>query len=256
MHAQGQKLAVFVKRQLGVAGMVAAMRVADESFAAVGCPFDVAVELFRGPDQAHVFSVKVNFGAKAAAHVGCNHTHLVLGQAHHKGGEQQAFNVRVLVGHIQRVVVIGAAVGTNSRTRLHCVGHQAVVGQVDFGDVRSMGKSGINQRLVANRPFVAMVVGCGFVQSGRCFGLGHVDDGGQYHHHGHMVAHITHLALGKNRVWRLFHRVAVCRSDTPAAGQAVDFVVGNIGADKNIEHARSSFGSRKVDAVDVGVCVW
>ena len=95
-----QELAVFVDRQRGVAGMVAAMGVAQEGFRAVAVPLDVAVQLFRGPGQAHVFGIQVNLGAKAAAHVGCNHTHFVFRQAHHKGREQQALDVRILVRHV------------------------------------------------------------------------------------------------------------------------------------------------------------
>ena len=180
MHPQSQKFAVFVKRQFGVARMVAAMRIAQKRFAAVSRPLDVAIDLFRRPDQAHVFGVQINFRAKAAAYVGRNDAYLVLGQAHHKGGEQQAFNVRVLIRHIQRVVVIGTAVRTNRRAWLHRVWHQPVVVQVNFGDVRSIGKSSIDERLVANRPFVAMVVRRGLMQGSGRFGFGHVDHGGQH----------------------------------------------------------------------------
>ena len=89
------------------------MRVTYKGLAAVSRPLDVTVELFGGPHQAHIFSVQINFGAETAANVRSNHPHFVLRQAHHKRGEQQAFNVRILVGYVQGVVVVCAAVPTN-----------------------------------------------------------------------------------------------------------------------------------------------
>jgi len=75
------------------------------------------------------------------------------------------------------------------------------------------------------------------------------------HHHGHMVAHIANLALRQNRVRRLFHGLTIGAGDQPAAGQAIDFVVGDIGADKHIEHARSGFGGGHIDRHDIGMCM-
>ena len=71
-----------------------------------------------------------------------------------------------------------------------------------------------------------------------------------------MVAHITHLALRKNRVGWLLHGIAIGAGNAPAARQAVYFVGSYVRADKNIEHAGRSFGSGQVDAFDVGMCVW
>ena len=182
--------------------------------------------------------------------------------------------MRVLIGHIQRVVVVRPAVAAYGSAGLHCIRDQSVVGQVNFCDVCGSGESCVNQRLVANRPLVAMVVRCGFVQRCSCFGFCRIHHGCEHvvihlhqlgrvfglfqcfsHHHGHVVAHIAHLALRQDGVWRLLHRVAVCRSDAPAARQAVDLVVGHIGAHKNIQDARCGFGRLQVDAPDIGMCV-
>ncbi len=250
------------------------MGVADKSLAAVGRPLDVAVELFGRPGQAHVFGIQIDLGAEAAADVGRNHTHLVLGQAHHKRRQQQALDVRVLVGDIEHVFIGRAAVRADHRARLHGVGNQAVVGQVQLGHMGSGGEDCIHLALVADGPFVAMVVGSGFMQ-GRCLGgIGDADHGAQHlvihldqlggvfrllqrfgHHHGDMVAHITHLALGQDGVRRLFHRVAVCRGDQPAARQAVDLVGRHILADKHVEYTGCGLGGGGVDAVDPGVGV-
>ena len=77
--------------------MVAAVRVTQKGFAAVSRPLDGPVQFFRGPSQANIFGIQINFGAKTTANVRRNHTHFVLRQAHDKGGEQEPFDVRVLV---------------------------------------------------------------------------------------------------------------------------------------------------------------
>ena len=272
VHTQRQELAVLVHRHFSVAGVIAAMRVADKGFAAVSCPLDRAVELFGRPGQAHVFSVQVNLGAEAATHVGSNDAHLVLGQAHHKGGQQQPLDVRVLVGHIQRVVVGGAAVVADDGARLHGVGDQAVVRQVQLGDVCSAGKSGIDLRLVAQRPVVAMVVGRGIVQGSGLGGLGDVDNGAQHlivhidqlggvlglfqcfgHHHGNVVANVAHLVQRQDRVRRLLHGLAVGAGDQPAARQAANLGVSHVLANQHIHHAGRGLGSFDVDALDAGM---
>ena len=269
VHAQRQELAVFVHGHFSVARMVTAMRVAHKSFAAVGCPLDRAVQLFGSPGQAHVFGVKVNFGAEAATHVGCDHAHLVLGQAHHKGGHQKTLDVRVLIGHIERVVVRGAAVVADGGTRLHGVGDQAIVRQVQLGDVRSAGKSGIDLRLVAQRPVVAMVVGRGIVQGRGLGGLGHVDDGAEHlvvhinqlgsvfglfqrlgHHHGDVVTHVAHFVQRQDGVWRLLHGLAVGAGDQPAARQAANLGVCHVLANQYIDHAGCGLCGLDVDALD------
>ena len=151
----------------------------------------------------------------------------MLGQAHDKSGHQQAFDVRVLVRHIQGVFVVGAAVGTNRSTRLHRIGHQAVVDQVEFGDVCRFGKRSVNLCFVTDRPFVAMVVRSDFVQRRGFGGVAHIHNRRQNvvfdvnqlscvtrllqsfsDHHSDVVADIAHLALGQDGVSGFFHRLA------------------------------------------------
>ena len=196
----------------------------------------------------------------------------MLGQSHDKGGQQQSLDVRVLVRHVKYVLLRGPAVRADHRTRLHGVGDQAVIGQVQFGHMGGARKSRVHLGLVANRPFVAMIVG-GRVMQGR--GLGRIGDthhGAQYvvvhldqlggvfgllqrlgHHHGYVVTHITHLALRQDGVRRLFHRIAVGAGDQPATRQAVDLVGRHIFTDKHIQYTRRGFGGCDFDAVDVGV---
>ena len=106
VHAHRQELAVLVERKLGVRDVVAAVRVGQERFAAIGGPLDRTVDLFRRPDHRGLFGVEIDLGAEAAADVGRDHAHLVLGQAQHERGHQQPLDVRVLVGDVQRIAVI------------------------------------------------------------------------------------------------------------------------------------------------------
>jgi hypothetical protein len=57
-----------------------------------------ALELLAGPHQRGLFAVQEDLAAEAAAHVGRDHAHLVLGDAQHEGAHQQPLDVRVLVG--------------------------------------------------------------------------------------------------------------------------------------------------------------
>jgi hypothetical protein len=150
------------------------MRVGQEGLAALGRPLDGAVELWP-PRWRHVLGVQEDLGAEAAAHVGRDHAHLVLGQAQHEGRHQQPLDVRVLVGHVQRVLVRGAVVAGVGGARLHRVGDQAVVDQVQLGDVRGAGEGGVHRGLVAQRPLVAVVVGRLVVQRRALGGGAHVD---------------------------------------------------------------------------------
>ena len=194
----------------------------------------------------------------------------MLGQAHDKSGHQQALDVRILVGHIQGVFVVGAAVRTNRSARLHRVGHQAVVDQVEFGNVRCFGKRSVNLCFVTNRPFVAMVVRSDFVQSRGFGGIAHIYDRRQNvvfdvnqlsgvtrllqsfsDHHGDVVADIAHLALGQDGVSGFFHRLAAGVGNQPTARQSIDAVACDVFAIKNTDHARGRQSSFYVDRFDM-----
>ena len=180
--------------------------------------------------------------------------------------------MRVLVRHVKRVAVARALVMRIGRARFDRVRREPVVGDVELGDVRGLGKGGIGLGLIAERPGVALVVGCRVVQ-GRAFmravechhRVEHVViDFDEFccvarfglargHHHRHLVAHITHLALRQHRMRRLFHRLAVHIGDEPAARHAVDLVVGDIGAGEDGEHAGRRFRRGGIDGFDDGM---
>jgi hypothetical protein len=247
------------------------MGVGQEAFGALAGPLDAAVELLRGPGQRHVLGVQEDLGAEAAAHVGRDHPHLVLGQAQHEGRHQQPLHMRVLVGDVERVLVVGAAVAADRDARLHRVGHQPVVDEVQLRHVRRLGEDRIDLRLVAERPLVALVVGRGVMKgdaAGLLRGIRHAHHRGQHlvvdldrlggilgllhrigHHHGHVVAHVAHLADGEDGVRRLLHRGAVGVVDEPAAGQPAHLAV-DVLAGEDARHAGHLRGRRGVDGLD------
>ena len=273
VHPHGEKLAVFVHRHFRVADVVAAMRIGQEGLRALASPLDAAVDLLGGPGQGHVFGIKVNLGAKTAAHIGCDHAHFVLGQAQHKRSHQEALNVRILVGHIQHVLFGGAAVVADGHTRLHGVGNQAVVDQVQLGHVGSASKGGVDLALVTQCPFEAMVVRGSVVQLRALGGVAYINHGGQnvivHHnglsgilsllnavgnHHGHLIAHMARFAQCQHRVGWLFHGAAIGVVDQPAAGQSTHLAF-KVFANEDFDDARHFFCGADVNAFDGGVRV-
>ena len=271
VHPHGQELAVFVHRHFGVADVVTAMGVGQERLGTLASPLDAAVDLFGSPGQGHIFGVQVNLGAETAAHVGCDHAHFVLGQAQHKSRHQQALDVRVLVGDIQHIFFGGAAVVANGDARLHGVGNQAVVDQVQLGHMGCSGECRVHLAFVAQGPFKAMVIGGGIVQLRAFGGVTHVDHCGQHvvihdhclggvlglleavsNHHGNLVTDVTRLTECQHRVRWLFHGAAVGVVDQPAAGQSAHLAF-EVLADKDFDDAGHFFCRADVNALDVGV---
>ena len=241
--------AVFVKRQFGFGDVVAAMGIADKGLAAVGRPLDVAVELFRGPGQAHVFGIQVDLGAEAATDIRRNHTHLVFGQAQDESAEDQPDDMRILRGGVDRCAVGAGIILADGAARLHRIGRQAVVHQLDLGDMGGRGKGLFRRCLVAKFPVVAQVAGRIGMHL-RCAGLEcgtHIDHrsqdfvidfddfagiarlaGAARDHHGHQVADISHMVDGDDVVTRCLVWIALLVLDRPAADQPADLVGSHI----------------------------
>ena len=129
--------------------------------------------------------------------------------------------MRVLAGGVERELVGGAVVLADRRARLDRVGHQAVVDQVDLGDVGRPGEGLVGRRLVAELPVVDRVAGRLLVDlrlaliarmRGRDAGRQHLvvdlDQLGRVlglmvglgDHHGDVIADVARLALGQDRM--------------------------------------------------------
>ena len=274
VHAHREELAVLVAGHLGVRDVVAAVRIREKAFAALGRPLDRAIDALRRPDHRRLFGVEVDLRAEAAADVRRDHPHLVLRQAEHERGHEQALDMRILVGDIERIAVVGAAVRSNRRARLDRVGDQPVVDDVELRDVRGLGEGGVHRRLVAQRPRVALVAGCPVVDLRRtglqrvdaidhCGKLVVIDDdelGGILRlvrrlgdDEGDRIAHVADLALREHRVRRLVHRLAVGARDEPAAGQSVD--AGEIVGSEDGHDPGGRLRLARVDLADLRVRV-
>jgi len=250
-------LALPVEGKLRPGDVVAAVRIRNEGFAAICGPFDRAVDLFRRPGAHHVLGVEVDLRAEAAAYVGRDHAHLVLGQPKHESGHEQPLDVRVLAGDIKRVAVVGARVGGVRGARLDGVGDEPVVEEFERGDMRRAQEGLVHRRLVAEAPDVTGVVRRDVVHDRRAFFarvahahhcrqlfvlnldqlrgvpsllVGLRDDDGD------VVADIARFPLSETGVRRLLHRLAADVGDEPAARQAVDFRPGKIVAGEDGEN--------------------
>jgi hypothetical protein len=192
----------------------------------------------------------------------------VLGQAQHEGRHQQALHVRVLVGDVQRVLVAGAVEAADGGARLHRVGHQPVVDQVDLRDLGGLGEHRVHLRLVADRPLVDVVVGRDVVQRAGLGRIAHVHHRRQHvvvdlhrlggiarlgqrvgHHHRDPVADVPHLALRQHRVRRLLHGRAVGAGDQQAAGQPAHLAL-DVLAGEHLCDAGHGLGAGGVDRLD------
>ena len=165
--AHREELAVLVERQLRLRHVVAAVRVREEGLGALRGPLDRAVQLLRRPGDDGLLGVEVDLGAEAAADVGRDHAHLVLGQPQHERRHEQALDVRVLVRDVERVGIVGARVARDRGARLDGVGDEAVVDEFERRDVVRAGESLVHGALVADRPHVAGVVGRAVVHDRR-----------------------------------------------------------------------------------------
>ncbi len=168
VDAQAEELAVLVQRQFGGGQVVATMGVGEEGLRALGGPLDRPTQLLARPDQRRLLAVEEDLAAEAAADVGCDDAHLVLGNAEHEGAHQQPLDVRVLVRHVQRVLVAGRVPVRVRRARLDRVRHQPVVAEGQRRDMGGALERGVGAVLVADQPLVAAVVRRFVVHGSRC----------------------------------------------------------------------------------------
>ena len=128
-----------------------------ERLAALGRPLDRPADARRRPADHRLVGVAEDLAAEAAADVRRDDAQLVLGNAEHEGRQDEAQHVRVLRGRPERVVAGALVVLRRRRARLHGVGDQAVVDEVDLGDVRGLGERRIDIGLHADFPVVDQV---------------------------------------------------------------------------------------------------
>ena len=225
--------------------VIAAVRVAEEGLGALRGPLHWAVDFFRRPEAHGFFGIDEDFGAEAAADIGCDDPQLVLRRESDEGREDEPRHVRVLAGGVERERVGTGIVFADRRARLHRVGDQPVVDDVELRHVSCGGEGRVGRGLVAKMPVVDRVVGRDVMDlrlSG-ARGLRQIDHRGQFaivdldllrcvfrlsqgvgDDDGDVVADVAHLALGERRVGAGLHRRAVLGMNHPAADEAADLV--------------------------------
>ena len=139
--------------------MIAAVRVGEERLGAVANPFHRPADALRRPQRHDFLGIDENLRAEAAADIGRDDAQLVLRRHADEGGDDQPRHVRILRGVPQRERAGAGIVIADRGARLDRVRHQAVVDDVELGDVLGRLERGIDRLGVAEMPLVDRVVG-------------------------------------------------------------------------------------------------
>ena len=242
-----------------------------KDFGAIRRPLHRPANLPRRPEADDLFRIDEDLRAEAAADVGRDHAQLVLRRHADEGGDDETRDVRVLRGVPQRQVVGAGVVFGERRARLDRIRHQAVVDDVELGDVLGRGKGRCRRLLIAEVPLVDGVLRRHLMDLRAGLGLGRIDHRRQHlvidlhllggiaplrlrlrDHHGNRVADMVDSRGGKRRMRRHLHRRAVLGMDHPAADQIADLVGGEFGAGEHGDDAGHGLGRTDVDALDPG----
>jgi hypothetical protein len=184
--------------------------------------------------------------------------------------------MRVLAGRIKRVLAGRAVVFADRGARLHRVGDEPVVDEVELDDARRLADRCLDRGGIAELPVVADIAGR-LRPDLRRAGLQRRDDVDDRRldrvidrdllsgvarlrqavgdDHGHRVADMAHAVNREHRMRRLLHRRAVLRIDQPAAGQAADLVLGHVLAGVDGNDPRRLGRRARVDAAEFRVGV-
>ena len=276
LRAQAGDLAFGVERHLGMGDVVAAVRVGEEGFGAIRIPLHRPVHLARRPEADDLFRIDEDLRAEAAADVRRDHAQLVLRRHADEGRDHEARDVRVLRRVPQRQRVVAGIVIGERGARLDRVRHQAVVDDVELGDVLGARERRLGRLLVAEMPLVDRVVRRDVMDQRRALRLRlrRIGDRGQHlvidvdllarvlrlrqglgDHDRDRVADVVRLVAGDRRMRRHLHRRAVLRRDRPAADQIADLVGREIGAGQHRDDAGHAFRFGAVDLLDLRVRV-
>ena len=271
-----EDLAFGVERHLGVGDVIAAMRVGEKRFGAIRDPFHRPADALRRPQRHDLFGIDENLRAEAAADVGRDHAQLVLGRHADEGGDDEPRHMRILRRVPQRERAGAGIVFADRGARLDGVRHQAIVDDVELGDVLGRFERGLDRFGIAEMPLIDGVARRDLVNLRRALFLrrGGIGDRGQHRvidldllggvarlrqglgdHHRDRIADMAGLAAGERRMRRHLHRRAVLGMDHPAADEIADLVGGKLGAGEHRQHARHAGGRLGVDRFDRGVGV-
>ena len=182
--------------------------------------------------------------------------------------------MRVLARGEERVLAGRAVVIAHRRARLHGIGDQPVVGQLQLDHLRRVREGGIDRRRIADMPVVAKISGHLVMHQRRPrrervrdrSDPGKILPGehdlfrgilrrlpARRDHHGNRIADMADFPHREHGMRRLRHRRAVLVLDLPAAGQPADLVRLHVGAGIDRGNARHRGRGGGVDRDDPGV---
>ena len=270
----GEEAAVWVHGEFGGGDVVAAVIVGQECLGAIGGPFDRAVDLLRREGDCHFLLINPAFGTEAPADVGRYHPQLVFGGQPEHRHKQHPHPDRILVGDVDRHALVEGIPGDVDRARLHRVGDQPVVAQLERDRVRGPGKGRLGRSFVTQLPVegaVAGSLGMKLRRTGAKRGL-HVDDDRQFlvvdhhrfgsiagkltgvgNHQRHRLADITRGICGERVANADLDPAAVARSQRPAAWQRREVRREQVLAGHHLEHARHGQRCGGVDPGNPGM---
>src|SRR5215467_4896301 len=99
----------------------------------------------------------IDLRAEPATDIGGDHAQASFRDVQYEGAHQEAYHMRVLARRVERVLAGRAVELADRRARLHRVGDEAVVGEVELDEPRSLGESGLDRGEIAELPVVAEI---------------------------------------------------------------------------------------------------
>ena len=261
---QSQNLAFCIQRHPRFDGHVAAMRTAQKVFAAVGNPFDGALQGMGGIGHHQVFRVSAGFHAKPTAHITHHHAHLRGGkpqQVTHQSAHAR-WHLRAHAHHQTTLFW-----GYQHAARLNRQSYQALVGDVELHHMCRLSKGlGCGSR-IAITCFGYTVVGR--ITQQRCICFQCVIEGHRtrqlfkFHHHGfsgnacllfrichhggHSLAHVAHAVSRQNASIGRCGGCAICTGEIHGPGHGFHACVFELRARHHQVHARHGLGRRGVN---------
>ena len=140
LDPHGEELAVLVHRHLGGREVVAAVAVDEEMLAALADPLHRPAELLRRDRGQRILVIAKLFVPKPPPTSGVITRILLAGDVEDVLGDAVAHAVAALGAHGQRVAVGARVVFGDDAARLHVVGDEAVVDDLDLRDPRRLGE--------------------------------------------------------------------------------------------------------------------
>jgi hypothetical protein len=156
VDAQCEKAAIGVERQGSLGAMIACLMVGQETLAAGGDPFDRAADAPRRPQDQHMLGIDEVLGAEAAADIGRD-------KSHRTGRHTQctrgivARRMNALARDVGRVTAPIGIPKPNDAARLHRVGDDPVIDEIEFDDICRGSECCGDRGAVAGSPIEAEI---------------------------------------------------------------------------------------------------